>query len=487
MRSDILAATLAVASIFLFKFTIGAQEAAATNTIATSRNHDPGAIVSGSIAGLLHRLSAQSAKALPVNTIPDDLKKEENGTVKAAVSAVNSVVHPGEPVVPNPKLPESIIQIKRQRYKRDTTTPEQRRDFIQKMSGDRIERRFVWGTSIIQDPGVTEPVATEGGITQPAVPTPTAILVGPTFPPQPIEVASTAAAVLVVPRLTTRGNGATATENTLMREARFSSHASDLRVSRIASKSSMMSVMAVRQLVKKEDLSVEKRYVWGTSILEDPGVTPPGGQPTAGGISYPALPTPTATLVAPTFPPPVVPGLASGVSSLLSAILHGPTIVSIAPTPATPSVAPAPAAPVPTSSLPVAPVIPLVTSDEIAVMAQDAEAGVSMIAPVKQVAPVSVPAEFLQKATMRWIPNPKHTAIVVPTSAPVKIVGNPTIIPHPGEPMFTKTIEINNGIFATVYGMVPSTVPSLVPRGHGSNARREHQRMVKRQLKELVK
>ena len=69
------------------------------------------------------------------------------------------------------------------------------------------------------------------------------------------------------------------------------------------------------------------------------------------------------------------------------------------------------------------------------------------------------------------IPNPKlKTSLVLPT-APVKIVI--PVVPHPGAPNWTKTIEVQPGITHTAFGVTPTTasapVQGILPRHAGSD------------------
>lgn len=78
--------------------------------------------------------------------------------------------------------------------------------------------------------------------------------------------------------------------------------------------------------------------------------------------------------------------------------------------------------------------------------------------------------KFANGTVARIIPNPKKLSTALPT-APIKVVI--PVVPHPGAPIWTKTVSVQPGISATVFGVTPTTAPApvqgILPRHAGSD------------------
>ncbi|KAM0789735.1 hypothetical protein ACM66B_006590 [Microbotryomycetes sp. NB124-2] len=114
----------------------------------------------GSIEALLERYAARNKKAIPTNTVPEDLKQKEEDVDKEEGGK--------EDDKPAPKDKHS------------------RRNGPNRLDA---EKRWVWGTSIIQDgdptTGLPPPGVNSNGLGSYGVDTPTAMPTAPTFPPLP--------------------------------------------------------------------------------------------------------------------------------------------------------------------------------------------------------------------------------------------------------------------------------------------------------------
>ena len=134
-----------------------------------------------------------------------------------------------------------------------------------------------------------------------------------------------------------------------------------------------------------------------------------------------------------------------------------------------------PPIPTPTFAAPVFPV-PSPQSVEIATPLANENIAAAIIPPVnpKVSSTQALPPMITESGRIKFaigsavrIPNPKMKTSPLPT-APIKIVI--PVVPHPGAPVWTKTIEVQPGITGTFFGVTPTaTVQGILPRHGGSD------------------
>lgn len=214
---------------------------------------------------------------------------------------------------------------------------------------------------------------------------------------------------------------------------------------------------------EKKEKEKNKRWIWATSILQDDDFTPPAGQPTIGGINCTSLilPHSLAKAVAKRslfsvdekFSLTLSSMLAPGAEATPTAIMVPPTFPPIPPAPI---VAPPP--------LPVATPLP----DKIAATVVAPPVNPKVTATSAAMTPTGR-IKFVSGSVVA-IPNPKlKTSTLILPTAPVKIVI--PVVPHPGAPIWTKTIVVQPGITHTAFGVTPTTAPApgILPRHAGAD------------------
>lgn len=425
---------------------------AAVNVVPASRNRDP-----GSIAALLDHISAQGRKALPVNMIPDAFKAKPKDPSDNDTPVVKNPKNPK-----NPKLVDATLNIQARNVE---PSAEERRAFLDGMSGRMAKKRWVWGTSILQDdpqatgvPGPPIGPNVNGFSNSAVVNPPPPTMIAPSFPPLPKPTASSSAPPVVGPPAPFPSPSPLPTVMPVKNVAPARSSSVVLRSSRAPriqgrgdsgcpkvyitdNQQKLAGDEQDKKEKEKKEKEKNKRWIWATSILQDDDFTPPAGQPTIGGINSPgAEATPTAIMVPPTFPP----------------------------IPPAPIVAPPP--------LPVATPLP----DKIAATVVAPPVNPKVTATSAAMTPTGR-IKFVSGSVVA-IPNPKlKTSTLILPTAPVKIVI--PVVPHPGAPIWTKTIVVQPGITHTAFGVTPTTAPApgILPRHAGADPRRvDHQRMIKR-------
>ncbi|KAK4698435.1 hypothetical protein P7C70_g7840, partial [Phenoliferia sp. Uapishka_3] len=209
-------------------------------------------------------------------------------------------------------------------------------------SGRMVQKkRWIWGTSIIQDDSPdagTLPTGDNLNLLTPgqvAADTPTANLVAPTFPalttttPAPIPTAVAFVADLANPKV---AQAVTTSSSSHKKKHRKSSSVANSSSSFSVPSSSSVS-SPLRHKARSDHHSLAKKWVWGTSIIQDGDVAPSSSSPlymiyvNSNTFSSPpaeSANTPEATLVAPTFPP-----LAAVTPSTSAALSASSIIVSV--------------------------------------------------------------------------------------------------------------------------------------------------------------
>ncbi|KAM0753697.1 hypothetical protein T439DRAFT_322585 [Meredithblackwellia eburnea MCA 4105] len=201
----------------------------------------------GSLEALLDRISKDTAKAIPVNTIPSNLSS--NATTS------NEPVH-------NPKDGGSSRMVKK--------------------------KRWIWSNQIIQDDTPNAPPVGVNAnlLSSNAAPvaTPTSTPVAPSFAPIPLSSADNAVASAASPNVLVASESSAPASSSSVRKPH----------------------KPTPKVVKnpKESTGSKKRYVWANQIINDGDAGPPVGENVnLLSSGAPALDTPKAQLAAPTFPP----------------------------------------------------------------------------------------------------------------------------------------------------------------------------------------